>query len=401
MNSESILLLTKDACCKAYLPCYGNTYWKGKTPNLDELVAKGTKFNRFYTAAPSSNMAYLSMFTMMFPYQHEIRDYRPLPKDFSGETLFDYAKSQGFENHIMWDSDWGGTDVLYARCYGEDTTFHNVKEMRQRVGWKFPYGCHQFDEQKASAAMARVRSELESMSSSGKKIFLWCHLPHVLNGGTGYGAEIDLYDRYIGLFREFFNDDNIFLSADHGNMNGLKNKLCYGFDVYEPAVNIPLIAPRISGVQECDENISNIDYKSLIFKRQIPHREIIFSDSAYYAQPNRKLAVIYRNYRYLYNKATDSEELYDIEWDPAENYNLIIDTFYDVDRKTTAPACDYYFYPHWEQLEEIREKLRAEKNRIWREETEKMKRINAVKGWLNNHPRVKKVIMPIADKFIH
>ena len=44
MNRESILLLTKDAMCTSYFPCYGNEYWKGKTPNMDELVEKGTVF---------------------------------------------------------------------------------------------------------------------------------------------------------------------------------------------------------------------------------------------------------------------------------------------------------------------------------------------------------------------
>ena len=36
-----------------------------------------------------------------------------------------------------------------------------------------------------------------------------------------------------------------FIAADHGNMNGMKGKISYGHDVYETAVNIPLIAPRI------------------------------------------------------------------------------------------------------------------------------------------------------------
>ena len=38
MNNH-ILLLTKDALCKDYLPLYGNRYWEGKTPNIDEISA--------------------------------------------------------------------------------------------------------------------------------------------------------------------------------------------------------------------------------------------------------------------------------------------------------------------------------------------------------------------------
>jgi len=63
MKTNSIILLTKDAFCTDYLPPYGNVYWAGKTPNMDELASKGTIFTNYFTAAPSSAMSYLSMFT--------------------------------------------------------------------------------------------------------------------------------------------------------------------------------------------------------------------------------------------------------------------------------------------------------------------------------------------------
>ena len=68
-----VVLLSKDALCKAYLPVYGNKYWE--MPNLMELAAKGTVFNRYYTAAPSSAMSHLSMFTRINLFQPNRRDY--------------------------------------------------------------------------------------------------------------------------------------------------------------------------------------------------------------------------------------------------------------------------------------------------------------------------------------
>lgn len=73
MNKESILLFTKDALPIEYLPCYGNTFWAGRTPNIDELVSKGTLFTRFYKTAPSS-----AMFTGKYPYEQDIKRYVPL-----------------------------------------------------------------------------------------------------------------------------------------------------------------------------------------------------------------------------------------------------------------------------------------------------------------------------------
>ena len=169
------------------------------------------------------------------------------------------------------------------------------------------------------------------------------------------------------MYRSFFQDENIFLSADHGNMNGLKGKIGYGFDVYDKSIKIPFVSPRINDLSVCETQISNINVFELIFNRKIVESRISFSDSTYYAQPNRKLAVIFGKYRYIYNKISKTEELYDVEWDPYQQFNLFSDTVYDVDRKKTTPACEYYFYPYWDDLPEIRMRLRAEKNKIWRE----------------------------------
>lgn len=380
MNKESILFLTKDAQCKAYYPCYGNEFYKGRMPNLDELVRKGTKFNNFITAAPSSNMSYLSMFTMKYPYQREIKTYSYLPNDYNGITLFDKAKELGFENHIIWDSSWD-PDVQYTRCYG-DSIIHSIDNLKQGVGAHFLHeGKLKRDIAKENTTKENFRKVIEEIMTSGKKVFIWCHLPHVLNGRISYGDDLDLFDEYIGIFRLFFDDNNIFISADHGNMNGLRGKVGYGFHVYEPAINIPFISPRINGMAECNYLVSNIDVFDIIFNRAINKRECVYSDSAYYAQKNRRLCVAYGKYRYIYNKIDDSEELYDIEWDPNQNFNMISDEIFDTDRNKTTPACEYVFYPYWDELPMIRKKLRSEKNKIWRDISKNQK---VLSGIINN-----------------
>lgn len=367
MNRDSLLFLTKDALCKDYLPIYGNKYWKGKTPNLDELAAKGTIYNHFFTAAPSSSMSYLSMFTRKYPYQQEMLSYTPLSSDFSGETVFDIANNQGYECHIIWDATWRQMAWQYTRCYGKNTKIHYLHNLKQPVGSHYIHeGKLQRSKEKELLAFEMVKTKLREIAKSDKKIFLWCHLPHVLNGRISYCDDIDLFDSYIGMFRSFFYDDNIFISADHGNMNGAKGKIGYGFDVYENNISIPFISPRIDDVDICDQQISNVRIYELLFERKIVSDKIIYSDSAYYGQPHRKLVVIYGKWRYIFNKLDGSEELYDIEWDPNQNFNLINDNIYDVDRKATTPSCEYYFYPYWNILPEIREFLRQSKNAIWR-----------------------------------
>lgn len=395
MNKKNILLLTKDAFCKAYLPCYGNQYWKGKTPNIDELVEKGTKFNNFITAAPSSNMSYLSMFTMKYPYTLPIKTYEPLPDDFKYETLFDVMYNAGYMPHILWDEAWGRIDVAYSRCYGKFTTFHNMPDFRQPVGCKYPHDKFVRDEKRIEEGLKELLKELESFANSNHPIFLWCHLPHVLKGCVSYGSDIDVLDRYVQVFRKYFDDSNIFISADHGNMNGLKGILCYGFHVYEPAINIPLITPRLENLSVCDMPVSNTDILDLILYRNIPRKKIVYSDSAYYAQENRKLAIVYGKYRYIYNKRSNTEELYDIDWDSNQNYNLISNDYDDKDRKACSPAIDYYFYPFWDDLDEIRKIVRAEKCRIWKNESVKLRYINILKRILKENAFVYKSLVKI------
>ena len=353
---------------------------------MDELAKKGTVYNNFFTAAPSSSMSYLSMFSRKYPYQQEIKQYVYLDKQYPGKTLFDEAYEMGFECHVIWDATWEKMAYGYTRCYGDHTTIHDLAEIKQPVGSHYLHeGKLTRSKEKEEMAFEKVKKEVDAISKTDRKVFIWCHLPHVLNGRISYCDDIDLYDRYIGMFRSFFQDEHIFLSADHGNMNGLKGKIGYGFDVYDKNIRIPFVSPRIDNMEVCNIQISNINVYELIFNHQIVESPITFSDSTYYAQPNRKLAVVFGKYRYIYNKKTGVEELYDVEWDPNQQFSLISDTVYDIDRKVSSPACEYYFYPYWNDLPAIREKLRNEKDRIWREPTrkqvliEKLKKIGFVK----------------------
>lgn len=363
---DSIILLSKDAFGKFYLPTYGNKHWQ--TPNVDELAEKGTVFHRFYTAAPSSAMAYYSMFTGKTAMESPQKNYTPI-NTYQGDTLFDKANKLGFETHVVWDVKWMTTAKLYSECYGRNTTIHPLIDIRQPVGAHYVHeGELKADPNVENETVEKITKCLDDIFSSGKKVFVWMHLPHVLNGRVGYGTDIDVYDRIVGIVRKYFDDNNIFLTADHGNMNGTHNKIGYGFDVYEPAICIPLITPRYGDHRSYDNVVSNIDLYQLLFERNIPERELVYSDSAYYAQLHRKLAIIGNRYKYIYNKSDCSEELYDLIEDPFENQNLMYDKMYDVDRTLETPLRELYFYPYWDELPQIREFFRKEKERVWKNE---------------------------------
>ena len=371
---DRIVLLTKDALCKSYLPIYGNK--TNVMPNLSELADKGTVFHRFYTCAPSTAMSFIGMFTQKNSYETDNETYVAIQKE-AENTVFDQLSEQGYDCQIIWDEKWIKMAKTYSQCYGKNTKF-NLININQTVGAHHMYaGDIAIDDALADKTVAVIKEAIENVvNSTDGKLFLWIHLPHVLLGRNCYGSDMDMFDRVIGHVRSYFSDDAIFISADHGNMNGIKNKICYGFDVYEPAINIPFISPRIDRKASCDTPVSNIHVYDLL-QEKIPEDEFVFSDCAYYKQIHRKLAIIHGDFKYIYNKESKTEELYDLRFDPGENCNIVSKTVTDVDRKVATPLDQVYYYPDWDRAQRELEILRAERNRIWRQEN-KMERLSAV-----------------------
>ena len=400
MQHSKIIFITHDALHRNYLPTYGNSYWK--TPNIDALAKKGTIFQKYYTGAPSTIMSNMCMFTGLEAYQSELSDYGYTHKRYQGTTLFDHAKSLGYSCHIIWDEAWNSiahsVDIYY--CYGEDTRFHFLDGFRQGVGSHYVHkGFLQPDQEKTQHAYDMVEETLSNITQEDN-VFVWLHVPHVINGRTGYGQDIDAFDHIVGIAREYFSDDDIFISADHGNMNGERNKVGYGFDVYECAIKIPLITPRIDNKAISDDLLSNVDLSSILFQRKIPRKEYVLSDSAFYAQPNRKLAIIGPRFKYIYNKHDHSEELYDLDFDPNESCNIMNDFIVDSDRQVKSPLRELYFYPYWEEAEKQREYFRKIKEEIWKEGTWKEEFLPTLKYKFKIHIyyKIKKWVVKIKQK---
>ena len=152
-----------------------------------------------------------------------------------------------------------------------------------------------------------------------------------------------------------------------GQMNIEKGIPIYGHHVYEGAIRIPLITPNINGINKVTFPTSNVQLKDIIIYNKLEKQDYIYSDSQYYLQENRKLAIIKDNYKYIYYKRDKTEELYDIEFDPNENVNLLIDKFFDRNRLKYYNLEEIYYYPYWDSIQNTYYELKNEKDRIWKE----------------------------------
>lgn len=363
---SNIIFISKDALNKHILPIYGNRYWK--TPNIDELARKGTVFNRHYTAAGSTAMAFTSMSLGKYCYETG-RKYYKNEESMNGDTLFDKMYQNGYECHIVWDSTYTKFAESHFRCEGEHTEIHSLHGLKQQetAHKKGTVDDMTFLPEETQIALDLIREEFTKIRDNAKQnVFLWCHLPHIMRGRQGYGSDIDVLDAVVGIARELFGDDDIFISADHGHMNGWKNKYHYGFDVGEEAICIPLIAPKINGSDNIDFPTSTLQMLDILYKRNVEAMEYVMCETAYYAQPKRKVAVIKGKYKYSYDKETKKEALYDLEFDPEENHNLAYTEFYDVDRFLWYSTSQCFYYPYWDEALKMLEELRAKKNEMWK-----------------------------------
>lgn len=358
------ILVSKDAMAKDYLPIYGNKLWR--TPNIDTLAKEGTVFQKHYTAAPSTIMSFYSIITGIYSHETEYQLYEKKHKVFEGETIFTKLRKSGLKCYLLWDTFFNKLADYYD-CYRGDVEFVHFDSFRQGVGAHYLHKDFlKPDQEKEERTIKLFTEKLDGILNKNEDAFIWIHFPHVINGRVCYGSDIELFDRYIGIIRQRVSDSCIAITSDHGNMNGHKGKISYGHDVYQPNICIPLITPRINGMKEYDLPTSSVDLCTILFEKNMPQRDFIYSDTAYRAQRQRKLAIIHDKYKYIYNKRTGLEELYDLQFDPTEEYSIMEDYIFDPDRKLRAPSRELYYYPEWDNLAAIREMMRTEKERVWR-----------------------------------
>ena len=312
-------------------------------------------------------MAISSMMSGKYPYEFKSRKTYEQVVPNEHKSLFDIFQEKGYETHIIWDIEWEDESEKYCSVFGDRSkTVSRSPVISQNCGSHANISDehNKRDDEKAAQTMEEIKAAVDSIDFS-KKQFVYMHLPHVLLGRRCYMDDMDLFDEVVGYIREKVSDESIYLTTDHGHMNLHKGITGYGFDVYEPVINIPLITPRINGCETYDGLISAVDFCEILLNGTLPDREYILCDTAYYAQPQRKLAVVGKRYKYIFNREDSSEELYDILWDKEENYNILRESYYEKNRGSNVFVDELYFYPYKNEALKEYEKLKKIKNDIW------------------------------------
>lgn len=361
------ILVSKDVLMKKYLPIY-NEKCSWRTPNIDELAKAGTIFLKHYTCAPSTAMSFTGMFLGKYPFQTNRKKYKEV-KNETDSSLFDLLEKEDYECHIIWDKSYIDLAYKYSKCYGKNTVFHNVDFLTKKVEKHIKGKFDDLSYKNEFTEIAKIKfQELidEICSKCKKRLFIWVHFPHVIAGRNSYGSDIDVFDQMIGIIRKKFDDDSIYITADHGHMNGIKGKYGYGFDLDENAIGIPLIIPRNSDKKYIEFCTSNIQLKNIILENCVEKLDFVISETAYYMQPHRKIAIIKDNIKLIYEKNSKKYFAYDLLFDKNEDINLYYPEIFDIDRKKYFSISQRIYYKEWENTKKVIEDLENEIRGIWK-----------------------------------
>jgi arylsulfatase A-like enzyme/tetratricopeptide (TPR) repeat protein len=350
VQPRNVLFVTFDTTRADYIGCYGR--FAAKTPALDALAARGTRFEHAYCQVPLTLPSHASMMTGRFPRELGVRDNGRDGVSADHVTLAELARQAGFRTGAFVSS-----FVLDAR-FGLDQGFEVYDdEMKATSAESRVLDLERRGNQTADQALAWLKAD------ASKPFFCWVHFydPHqpydppqstasVL--ANPYDAEIAFADSQLARLTDELNSSGrlkqtlVVVIGDHGESFGEHGEDGHGIFLYNTNLHVPFIVagPGISpGAVGAPVEIINI-YPTIceLMRWQAP--QALLSVSLASALHGTSLAAsecysesqfVYNGFGYAAQRSITTEqwkyvsstrpELFDLRADPAEKANVISD----------------------------------------------------------------------------
>jgi len=237
----NLVLVTLDTTRADRIGAYGHA--AARTPNLDALARRGTRFARCDTSAPVTLPAHATLLTGLFPPRHGVRDNGIFALAPAAETLAERLRAAGYDSAAVVSA------VVLARRHGLDQGFARYDD---DLGAGYALGT-EVAERTADAATAAALAALGRLEPP---FFLWVHYydPHeeyrpptrFAATGSGpdrlYEGEIAFVDEQVGeLLKRLPAGTVVAVAGDHGEMLGEHGEASHGLLLYEAARRVPLL----------------------------------------------------------------------------------------------------------------------------------------------------------------
>lgn len=262
--SPNLVLVTLDTTRADHLGCYGAG--GDRTPMLDGLAARGTRFARALTTSPLTLPAHASLLTGLAPRAHGLRDngIGSLPDDLP--TLATVLAKRGYATAAFVAS------RVLDRRFGLDRGFAVYDEgmAAERLG-EFGYP------ERDAAAVTEAALGWLAERPSERPFFLWVHYydPHAPYAPPGrfrkqgehgdYAGEIAYVDAEVGRLLAALPDEGagtvVAAVGDHGESLGEHGEDGHGIFVYGVTLRVPLIlaGPGVDAGEVHEDLVSTVD----------------------------------------------------------------------------------------------------------------------------------------------
>ncbi len=249
------MLITLDTTRADHLGSYGWPH--ARTPNLDRLAGRGTRFARCDTAAPVTLPSHATILTGLYPPRHGVRDNGTFVLSSQVETVATRLRAAGYDTGAVVSA------VVLARRHGLDNGFRIYDD---DLGRGYTTGTEVVERQ----AKATTAAALAALGKLRPPFFLWVHYfdPHEeyrpptrFTDSVGgphrlYDGEIAYVDEQLGLLlRKLPADADVAVVGDHGEMLGEHGEVSHGLLPYSGARRVPLILAGpdvpVGRVSEC------------------------------------------------------------------------------------------------------------------------------------------------------
>jgi arylsulfatase A-like enzyme len=242
---ERVVLISIDTLRADHVGAYGAS--RAHTPTLDELAARGVRFEHAFSPAPITLPAHASLLTGLEPPQHGVRGNGAFRLPEEALTLAEALRAAGFATAAF-----VGAFVL-DRQYGLAQGFDAYDD---RMTSRRAAGATGFAERRADAV---VDAALAWLATAPERFFLFVHLydPHAnYDPPPGfraafprhpYAGEIAFADaqlaRLLAGIRERWPDDRtlVVATSDHGESLGEHGEATHAYTLYDATQRVPLL----------------------------------------------------------------------------------------------------------------------------------------------------------------
>jgi arylsulfatase A-like enzyme len=268
-SKKNVIYLIADSLRPDYLSCYGSE--EVKTPQIDELAEKGTKFDKVISAAPWTIPSIKSHATGKYPHELGIFD----PEQDEGPTVFDQFKENGYQTALFYDSErrdelFPDNVDYYDWSYDLESLLDFISDNKEEPFFIFNLyrGTHlPYTLKYSSEAWHRSKNELMDKIQSGED--------GIEEAKYKYARSVERFSEwYVGAVVDRLKKENlledtiIIITGDHGESWGKRfdNQEevdlfdLHGTLMYDEALSVPLITYNLDmDGQNFEEMIRSVD----------------------------------------------------------------------------------------------------------------------------------------------